>query len=82
VNHSLLFGILKKYGIPEELAEVVEMMYTDYKVRVQVGKEKRTIDCPTAVQEGDNIAPVLFLFLMLDVSKTMTKNWKYNTPAF
>jgi hypothetical protein len=44
VNHSLLFRILKKYGIPEELVEVVERMYKDCKVHVQVGKEKRTID--------------------------------------
>jgi hypothetical protein len=44
VNHALLFGILKKYGIPEELVEVVDRMYKDCKVHVQVGKEKRTID--------------------------------------
>jgi hypothetical protein len=36
VNHALLFGILKKYGIPEELVEVVERMYKDCKVHVQV----------------------------------------------
>jgi hypothetical protein len=27
VNHALLFGILNKYGIPEELVKVVERMY-------------------------------------------------------
>jgi hypothetical protein len=40
VNHALLFGILKKYGIPEELVEAVERMYNDCKVHVHVGKEK------------------------------------------
>jgi hypothetical protein len=49
VNHALLFEILKKYGIPEELVEVVESMYNDFKVRVQVGNEKRTIDYLTGV---------------------------------
>jgi hypothetical protein len=82
VNHALLFGILKKYGIPEELDEVVEIMYKDCKVHVQVRKEKRTIDCLTGVQQGDNGAPVLFLFLMLAVSETMKNNWKYKTPTF
>jgi hypothetical protein len=38
VNHALLFGILKKYGIPEELVEVAEIMYNYFKVHVQVGK--------------------------------------------
>jgi hypothetical protein len=32
VNHALLFGIPKEYGIPEELVEVVERMYKDCKV--------------------------------------------------
>jgi nitrogen regulatory protein PII-like uncharacterized protein len=40
VNHALLFGILKKYGIPEELVDIVERMYKDCKVHVQVGMEK------------------------------------------
>jgi hypothetical protein len=33
------------------------------------------------VHQGDNVAPVLFLFLMLDVSETMENNWKYKTPT-
>jgi hypothetical protein len=55
VNHALLFGILKKYGISEELIEVGERMYNDCKVHLQVENEKRTIDYLTGVQQGDNI---------------------------
>jgi hypothetical protein len=51
VNHALLFRILKTYGIPEELVEVVERMYKDCKARLQVGKEKQTIDYLTGVQQ-------------------------------
>jgi hypothetical protein len=43
LNQDLLFGILKKdgmHGIPEELVKLVERMYKDFKVHVQVGKEK------------------------------------------
>jgi hypothetical protein len=39
-RHAMLFGILKKYGILEELVEVVERMYKDCKVHVQVVKGK------------------------------------------
>jgi hypothetical protein len=62
VNNALLFGILKKYGIREELVEVIERIYKDCKVHVQVGKGNRTIDYLTGVQQGDNMAPVLLLF--------------------
>jgi hypothetical protein len=82
VNHTLLFEILKKYGIPEELVEVVEIMYKGCKVHVEVVKERKTIDYLTGVQQGDNVAPLLFIFLMLTVSETMKKNWKYKTPTF
>jgi hypothetical protein len=37
VNHALLFGIMKKYGIPEELVDLVERMNKDFKVHVKVG---------------------------------------------
>jgi hypothetical protein len=62
VNRTLVFGILTKYGIPEELVEVEETMYKDCKVHVQVGNENLTIDYLIGVQQGENVAPVLFLF--------------------
>jgi hypothetical protein len=81
-NHALLFGILKKYTIPEELVEVVKGMCKDCKVHVQVGKERRTIYYLTRVQQRDNKAPVIFRFMVLAVSETTKKNWKYKTPPF
>jgi hypothetical protein len=63
-NHALLFGILKKYGIPEELLGVFKRMYKDCKVYVQVGNDNITIYFLTGVRQGDNVAPVLFLFLV------------------
>jgi hypothetical protein len=57
-------------------------MYKDCKVHVQIRKEKRTIDYLTWVQQGYNVTPVLFIYLMLAVSKTVKKNWKYKAPAF
>jgi hypothetical protein len=82
VHHALLFGILKKYGIPQKLVEVVDIMYTDCKVHVQLGNEKQTIDYLTGVQQGDNVVSVLFIFIMLIVSETMKKDSKYKTPTF
>jgi hypothetical protein len=50
-------------------------MYAECKVKVKVGKEERDIDYITGEQQGDNVAPILFLFLMLAVSSTLRKIW-------
>jgi hypothetical protein len=82
VNHALLFGILKKCGIPEELVEVVDIMYKDCNDHVQAGKQKITIDYLTGLQQGDDVEPLLFIYLMLAISETMNKDWKYKIPTF
>jgi hypothetical protein len=47
-----------------------------------VGKEKRLIDYLTGIQQGDIVAPVLFLFLMLGVSQTFQETWTFTTPKY
>jgi hypothetical protein len=82
VNHELLFQILLKYGIVKELVNAVKRMYRDCKVQVKVGKEKRYIDYKTGIQQGDNITPILSIFLMLEVYKTLEKKWQFKKPQF
>ena len=38
-------------------------------------KEKRTINYTIGVQQGDNMAPVLFLFIMQAFAETLEANW-------
>jgi hypothetical protein len=38
INHTILFRILRKYGIPEHLINMIERMYKECKVQVKVGK--------------------------------------------
>jgi hypothetical protein len=75
-NHQLLFALLRKYGAPEKLVRAVETLYTDVSVKIQVGKEKRSIPYTIGVQQGDNMAPVLFVFLMQAFAETLEKKWK------
>ena len=64
VHHQLLCLILSKYGFPASLVETIRKLYNDCKVKIQVGKKVVEIDYTTGVHQGDNMSPVLFLFVM------------------
>jgi hypothetical protein len=45
-------------------------------VGYQVGKAKRTIPYTIGVQQGDNMAPILFVFLMQAFAESLEEKWK------
>jgi hypothetical protein len=47
---------------------VIERLYKDAEIEIKIGKENRTIPYSVGVKQGDNMAPVLFLFLMQALS--------------
>jgi hypothetical protein len=57
-------------------------MYTTCKIEITVGKEKRTSDYLTGVQQGNTVAPSLFLFIVLAVSQTLKDKWNFKTPCY
>jgi hypothetical protein len=71
VSHGLMLALIKRYGAPKDLVRIINMMYTNVSVRLQVGKEKQLIPYTVGVQQGDNMAPVLFLFVMQAFSDTL-----------
>jgi exonuclease III len=75
VNHELMLALIEHYGAPKELVRIIKMMYTDVSVKLQVGKEKRLIPYTVGVQQGDNMAPVLFLFVMQAFSDTLKERF-------
>ena len=72
-NHKLLIKILEKYGAPPKLRSVIERMYTNLKVVFKIGKNKIEILQSVGVRQGDNMAPVLFLFLMAAMAELLEK---------
>jgi hypothetical protein len=76
VNHELLFQLLARYGVPANLVNAVRRMYNNVRVKLQVGKEKMFVPYTIGVQQGDNMAPVLFVFLMQAFAETLEKKWK------
>jgi hypothetical protein len=77
-DHQLLFKILKKYGIPDTLITVIEKMYNDSVVVFKIGKEEREVPYRIGVKQGDNMAPVLFIYLMNAVAETLSNKWDFN----
>jgi hypothetical protein len=78
VHHDLLCRILTKYGFPPPppLVQTVKKLYQNCKVKIKVGKTFAEVDYTTGVHQGDNMSPVLFLFVIqafLDTLKLSSK---------
>ena len=75
VNREMLRKILRKYGIPEETILIIEKMYTDITIKLGIEKAKALFISTSGVQQGDNLAPVLFLFAIQATIDTMHRSW-------
>ncbi len=75
-NHDLLLKVLKKYGAPPKLVAAIKTMYTDIKVVLKIDKEIQEIPQSVGVQQGNNMASVLFLFLTSAAAEMLKSAWK------
>jgi hypothetical protein len=75
-NHELLFRLLEKYGAPPTFVAAVKRIYTDNIVVLKIEKEVQEISQEVGVQQGNNMAPVLFLFIMTAFAETLKMEWK------
>ena len=74
-NHKLMVEILAKYGCPPKLRSAIRRMYSDSKVRLILGDTDISISFEVGVKQGDSVAPVLFLFIMMAFAETLEKEW-------
>ncbi|KAL7524108.1 hypothetical protein ACHAXR_000439 [Thalassiosira sp. AJA248-18] len=79
-NHDLLLKILAKYGAPPKFISAVERMYQDQDLVVvlKIGKSIEEIMQEIGVRQGDNMAPVLFFFLVTAFAEVLEIVWKEN----
>jgi hypothetical protein len=50
--------------LPSKLTANIAKLYKNSKVKIKVGKRETLVDYTTGVHQGDNMSPVLFLFIM------------------
>jgi hypothetical protein len=70
-NHSLLLYIFKQSGAPPKFGTAIQTIYTGNVCVLKIKKE--TVEIPQTVRvcQGDNMAPVLSLFLMTAFAETL-----------
>ena len=71
VPRKSLLRVLAKFGVPPKMVKVIENMYSNCTVKVDVGENEFVIKATAGVKQGDNLAPVLFLIYIQAVLETL-----------
>ena len=65
INRSVMFAVLRHYGIPQTLVNAIQVLYTNSSSAVMVdGGISEPFDVTTGVLQGDVLAPFLFIILV------------------
>ncbi len=70
-NHDPLLHILKHYGPPPKFVAAIKTIYTNNVCVLKIEKEIVEIPHSAGVQQGNTMAPVLFLCLMAAFAETL-----------
>jgi hypothetical protein len=74
IERSGLMLILKKYGLPASLLDIIERMHKDTSVKFVYKGKNGSFDSTSGVKQGDPLAPVLFLFVMQFAMETLERD--------
>ena len=75
-NHKLLIDVICRYGAPPKFAAAIKRIYQNNTCMLKIKNETEEIPQSVGVRQGDNMAPVLFLFLMTAFAQTLELEWK------
>ena len=78
IDHELLIKVLEKYGVPAPLRRMIATLYENLIISFSLGKEKIEIHQSVGVRQGDNMAPVLFLFVMTAFHTLLEQSYEKN----
>jgi hypothetical protein len=75
-NHDLLLDMLERYGDPPRFVSANECTYQDLVVVLKIKRKVVELPQSVSVRQGDNMDPVLFLFLVSAFAETLKAGWK------
>ena len=81
-NHDLCFKVLKQYGAPPKFCSAIRRTYKDPTVVLKLGKNIEEIMQEVGVRQGNNMVPVLVLFLMSAFAESLELIWEENGLKF
>ena len=85
VNRDMLMKILARFGLPEPLINVIRRLYKPVRMKFKSGKQIHEFLNLVGVKQGDNLAPVLFLFVMQAALESLERVWAEHSiilPSF
>ena len=68
-----MLKVLDRYGAPPKLRSAISRMYRDLKIVLKIEKIEEKTSQTVGVRQGDCMAPVIFLFMVMAFSETLEK---------
>ena len=70
-----MLKIIERFGAPPKLRSTISIMYWDLKIVLKIGKVEEKMVHTGGLRQGDCVAPVLLLFMVMAFTKTLEKEW-------
>ena len=74
VNHDMMLKILKRYVAPPKIRSAISRTYQDLKTVLKIGNIEEKMGQTVVLRQGDCMAPIPFLVMVMVFAKTLEKN--------
>ena len=64
VNREALWGVLRRFGMPDHFVNMLIRLYADAVIKVKIGEEDTNFDSSIGLRQGACEGPIIFLFIM------------------
>ena len=72
----MILKILERHGAPTKLRSDIVQMYAGLKIVLKTGNAKSEMGQKVGMIQGDCMAPVLFLFMIMEFAEKIEISWK------
>ena len=69
----MMLQILEQYRAPPKLRSAISRIYKDLKIVLKIGKVEEKMRQTVGVTQGDCMAPVLFILVVVAFAETLEK---------